>query len=429
MKNFDNYDAFEEVPYSGQEILGSRYVLTQKDSGVVKARFVVKGFQEGCKAQSDSPTASRETLKIFLAIVANEKWSLRSNDVKSAFLQSHKIDRDIFVKPPPEREKDGIVWKLKKPVYGLVDASRKWFLTVKHFLESVGMKQSLGDSCLFAYRIKGKLEGLMIFHVDDFLAAGGDLFERNIIQPLMQQFCFGKRSEGSFTYTGISIQQDENKTIAIDQNEFVQSLPNYEYRRQDPESILEKDENNKIRKTAGQLNWVSSQTRPDLPFDAFKLSTCLGKATHKDAKYSSKVILKSKYENVSLNFSHLGNWKKLHLELYVDAALGNVEEDQKTKSMMGYIILLCDDNGNFSPIHWKSKIIDRVAPDVKTAETIALETALDDAIFISKIISEIYTGDVNESNIPIAINEDSKSLVESLLSTKKVKRKSMRLAI
>ena len=45
------------------------------------------------------------------------------------------------------------------------------------------------------------------------------------------------------------------------------------------------------------------------------------------------------------------------------------------------------------------------------------------------MISEIYTGDTEKDNIPIVINEDSKALVESLASTKKVKRKTMRLVI
>ena len=119
----------------------------------------------------------------------------------------------------------------------------------------------------------------------------------------------------------------------------------------------------------------------------------------------------------------------MHLDLYVYASLGNIESEGLTKSMMGFLLLLCDSKGNFSPIHWKSKIIDRVAPDIKTAETIALETALDDAIYISKMISDIYHGDIEQYNIPIVINEDSKALVESLRSTKKVKRKTMRLVI
>ena len=63
----------------------------------------MKGFQEQNIHPSDSPTSSRETIKIFLAIAANEKWRVESSDVRSAFLQSETIDRDVFIEPPPER--------------------------------------------------------------------------------------------------------------------------------------------------------------------------------------------------------------------------------------------------------------------------------------------------------------------------------------
>ena len=171
-------------------------------------------------------------------------------------------------------------------------------------------------------------------------------------------------------------------------------------------------ENELIRKSTGQLNWISSQSRPDLSYDAFILSTRLKSATFEDAKYANKVLEKAKKQKVNLRFSELGFWKDLHLELYVDASLGNIESNGLTKSMMGFLLLLCDSKGNCSPIHWKSKVIDRVTPDIKTAKTIALETALDDAIYMSKMICDIFTGDIEQYNIPIVINEDSKALVE-----------------
>ena len=142
-----------------------------------------------------------------------------------------------------------------------------------------------------------------------------------------------------------------------------------------------------------------------------------------------QVINKAKKNEVSLKFQKLGNIKDLHLEVFADASLGNVEEDGYTKSMMGYFIVLSDSQGKFNPIHWKSKVIDKVAQDVKTAETLALDIALDDAIFLGRIISEIYFGDFRIFTIPIEINEDSKSLVDTLFSTKKVKRKTMRIIV
>ena len=67
--------------------------------------------------------------------------------------------------------------------------------------------------------------------------------------------------------------------------------------------------------------------------------------------------------------------------------------------------------------------------DVKTAETLALEKALDDAIHISNLVTEIYTEEPTMNSLPIVANEDSKSLLESIYSTKKVKRKTMRVVI
>ena len=57
----------------------------------------------------------------------------------------------------------------------------------------------------------------------------------------------------------------------------------FEYEKQPLTKILEKHENRQIRKSAGQLSWLSSQTRPDLAFDALSLSVCLNKATVRDA--------------------------------------------------------------------------------------------------------------------------------------------------
>ena len=109
------------------------------------------------------------------------------------------MQREVFVNPPPEKFKDGFVWKLKKPVYGLPDASRQWFLTIKSFLLELGLSQSRGDSCLFIYRKGSVLEGLILVHVDDFLAAGSNAFENDIMKMLLQRFCFGKVSAYNFT--------------------------------------------------------------------------------------------------------------------------------------------------------------------------------------------------------------------------------------
>ena len=71
----------------------------------------------------------------------------------------------------------------------------------------------------------------------------------------------------------------------------------------------------------------------------------------------------------------------------------------------------------------------KVAPDIKTAETLSLENAIDHAVHLSQMITELYCDDSDKFRIPLIINEDSKALVDSLYSTKKVKRKTMRVVI
>ena len=169
------YGAYEEVDYDHQFVLGSRWVVVSKN-GVPKARFVVKGFHEKENPRSDSPTAHKESLKLFLALAANEEFKIKSLDVTSAFLQGYPLDREVFIQPPKGFSEEGKVWKLLKSCYGLNDASRKWFMAVQESLLSLGMKSVSGDDAFFYKAENGVLSGMCILHVDDFLIAGTKQF-------------------------------------------------------------------------------------------------------------------------------------------------------------------------------------------------------------------------------------------------------------
>ena len=81
---------------------------------------------------------------------------------------------------------------------------------------------------------------------------------------------------------------------------------------------------------------------------------------------------------------------------------------------------------------WKTKKIGRVCRSVKSAETRALEEAIDDAVNIARLVSEIYTGKVNlkdPAQIPVKAMTDSKSLWESLHNTRQCEEKLLRNSI
>ena len=66
-----------------------------------------------------------------MAVSANFGFKLASVDIRAAFLQSKDLDRKVYVEPPSNVKKPGVIWKLRKPLYGLDNTSKKLWLRVK----------------------------------------------------------------------------------------------------------------------------------------------------------------------------------------------------------------------------------------------------------------------------------------------------------
>ena len=79
-------------------------------------------------------------------------WEAKTIDIKAAFLQGEKIQREVLLKPPAEAKAGKKIWRSKKGVYGLNDAARHWYFSVCKELLSHGCLQSSIDPGLFYYR-------------------------------------------------------------------------------------------------------------------------------------------------------------------------------------------------------------------------------------------------------------------------------------
>ena len=100
--------------------------MKEKHDGLkqkTRARLVARGFQETMKPQSDSPTLSKESFKILMAVAANSNFKLASVDIRAAFLQLRMLERVVFMMSPPDIRKEGVIWRLKKPFYKLDNTS------------------------------------------------------------------------------------------------------------------------------------------------------------------------------------------------------------------------------------------------------------------------------------------------------------------
>ena len=172
VENLVLHDVFDEIDDTGQSIISTKWVITEKCKNgkkVTKARLVARGFEEDSRTlRTDSPTCSKQNFRIVLSIAASKSWTIHSLDISSAFLQGDVMKRDIFVKPPVDAAPQGKIWKLKRCLYGLNDAPRAWYTRVRNELTKLGAVVSVYDQALFMWYHNRKLIGLLACHVDDF---------------------------------------------------------------------------------------------------------------------------------------------------------------------------------------------------------------------------------------------------------------------
>ena len=188
LQSWKTNEVYEEVPCENQKCISVRWVCGMKSCengySYPKARLVARGFEEDNQnLNKESPTCSKDSFRVINAIVAQKQWKLNTIDIKTAFLQGEELDREVYLYPPKEANTNRI-WKLKKCVYGLADASLKWYGRVKSFLLQNKGKMSVAHPAVFYWHNGTELLAIICVHVDDFLWAGVADFENGIVNNL-----------------------------------------------------------------------------------------------------------------------------------------------------------------------------------------------------------------------------------------------------
>ena len=119
-----------------------------------------------------APTPAVSSIKVALAIVVQNDWSLYHFGVKQAFVQA-KLDTDFYMKLPYGcGERTGKVVKLNRALYRIKQAGRQWSANLCQTLaDDHGMEQGRVDPCVYRKIVKGvvKLILVLIVHMDDIL--------------------------------------------------------------------------------------------------------------------------------------------------------------------------------------------------------------------------------------------------------------------
>ena len=422
LKEFDTYQIVED---KGQDRITTTWVLTEK-ADTVRARLTCRGFQEEDDFPTDSPTIQKASIRMILTVAATSKWNIQAIDIKSAFLQGDKLTRKVFVKPPRESNLKNKLWRLKKCLYGLKDASRQWYLRLKTTLDKNGFQKSIYDGGLFFVIKNDTLIGIVGIHVDDFLATGTEHFMKVILMNVLKDFLVGKAEDQTFMYTGTKITQDD-QGITVDQTEYVQNLEIFDL---DPAKLkmnrlMDQNEMTNLRQYCGSLNWAVGTSRPDLSFQMINLSTNFKGGKISALKQAHSVMKQLKKKPAYIRISNLTNFDDCELWCYSDAAHRNLNNN--TDSAGGYILFIVNiKNGNCAPIEWRSNKIKRRVVSTLAAELLSLATAIDSAIGTRDQLCEMTAGQVN---LKIKAITDNRSARDTIYSEKANDQKRLRAEI
>ena len=163
LKQLKDMDVYERVRLpDGRKAIKSRMLFKTKytqDLCILKrkCRLVCQGFSSTPHEDYDpnnlfSPVSGAVQIRMLMALsVGLSIRSVRSFDISGAFLSAKvQEDKEVYVKPPPcAQEEPGIVWRLKRQLYGLKDSPFRFHEDFANWLVDYGFEPVNEDQTVF----------------------------------------------------------------------------------------------------------------------------------------------------------------------------------------------------------------------------------------------------------------------------------------
>ena len=272
-----------------RKAIGSKWVFRVKhnvDGSVErhKARLVAQGFSQKYGVDYDetfSPVVRFESLRTLIALSVQRGLKLHQMDVNTAFLNG-ELEEEVYMRQPEGfvvKEKEHLVCKLNKSLYGLKQSPRCWNYILDEHLQSMGFVQTPSDPCI--YVAEGHDPFIIAVYVDDIILAGTtDVKIAEVKQSIADRFEVKDMGELKF-FLGVQIIQQSGK-IWMGQSTYAENvLKKFGMENAKPVATPA-DSNSKLVKAeeldselhnqaeyqsaVGSLMYLSCATRPDITF-------------------------------------------------------------------------------------------------------------------------------------------------------------------
>jgi len=396
-------------------LLNPRWVFTTKldENGNVdryKARLTIAAWNtiKGIDYQeSYAPVASRNTIRLCLALAAYKGLKMRQFDTPLAYLNG-TLDTPAYMRLPagldlvqnslPEHCRslyntggDYVICKVTKPLYGLPQSGKCWYDELKSKLNNIGFQPSNADPAMFLRHTRNHGLTILLAYVDDLCCFASDDSELNSIEATMFKHWKTKSFGTPSWYLKMKINCQPGR-ISLSQSLYVSKLLekfNMTQANQSPVPCVPTDfvptdtdqplTDEPYRELVGSLLYIANGTRPDI---SYAVGLC--------ARYSSQPLQRHwralkrilRYLKGTANYGLIYSANNWNLQTYADSSYADDTSDRKSTS--GRTILI--DGG---PISWTSEKQKCVATSTAEAEYMSLGAAAKDVIWTRNILSEL----------------------------------------
>ncbi|CAI7732854.1 unnamed protein product, partial [Closterium sp. NIES-54] len=222
------------VPPSRVNIVDGMWILRVKrppgSPPAFKVRYVARGFSQRQGVdyfQTFSPTLKMTTLRVLLHVAAQRDYELHSLDFSTSFLQG-SLHEEIGLRHPPGFTGSfpaGTQWSLRRPVYSLHQAPRKWHDTLSTTLAALGFAPTTADPSLFLHTDTSLPPFYVLVYVDDLIFTIADTEALTLVKSELQKRHTCTELGELRSYLGLQITWDrEQRTITLTQSHMVHQV-------------------------------------------------------------------------------------------------------------------------------------------------------------------------------------------------------------
>ncbi len=412
----------KKVPRNAN-IIGSHtiYKLKRNDdeSLKLKARIAPHGNEDSDTEllRTDCNMCSPVGVRVVYVVATIYGWIVIRIDGKTAFLQTGRASRNVYVIPPRESFCKDELWLLLTAVYGLINSNAKWQVQSDELMCQLGLVQLTLIPQLFIKLDNGRLTMIAAKVVDDIILTGEESVTSKFIDDFNAKFKLGTiiRGPGKLRFFGLQVVQEKDLSICVDGNEKLNKIEPYpisNVRRKNYTEPLDQVEKHAFMSINSSLGWLGIAASPFCALYESYLQQKLPKANVETLLCQARHLKTLKKLGTTISFPRAPKGKEVPVSVVVFSDASRTDDRGQLCYIAGLLLGPLQKDSTFYTLSWQSHRSKRPVKSTPAAEILACSEAIDEGKVLKSVFSKIL-----RISIKLIVVVDSKDLYTSL-STK-----------